>query len=64
MERVVTVFRSHQEAEAAERAWYRQLTPAERIKILLEIIERHVGAEDASAQRLERVARVIELSRS
>ncbi len=60
MERVVRVFQSHEEAEAADRAYYRSLTPQQRLEILLELIAR-ARPQDESAERLERVYRIVEL---
>jgi hypothetical protein len=64
MERVVRVFSSFDEAEQPDAAFYANLTPQERLDVLLELIERHRSALGPSAQRFERVHRVVELSRS
>ncbi len=58
MKKVVRVFRSRQEAEAADREYCRSLTPAERIDIQLELIQRY-REEHGIGERLERVARVV-----
>ncbi len=39
MEKVVQKFNSFEEAEAADRAFYKSLSPEERMQILLELIE-------------------------
>jgi hypothetical protein len=64
MERVVAKYRSHQEAENADREYYRRLSPAERLNLLLDLIEIGRKNADASSQRLERVCRVSQLERS
>jgi hypothetical protein len=58
MDRVVRRFSSFEEAEAAERTYYRSLTPNERIAILLELIASVTEALPEAEQRLERVCRV------
>jgi hypothetical protein len=55
VERVVQKFSSHSAAEDASRDYYRQLTPDERLGILLELVARSRDQTDASSQRLERV---------
>ena len=63
MERVGQVFRSFEEADRADDAYYASLTPEERLDILLDIIERYRSSLGEAAERFERVHRVIELSR-
>ena len=41
IERTVAKYSSFEEAEAADRAYYAQLTPTERLNILLELIQRY-----------------------
>jgi hypothetical protein len=60
MEKKVQKFSSFDEAEKAEREYYRSLTPQQRIEILLELIARY-RRNDESAERLERVYRIIKL---
>ena len=57
-------FSSHEDAKKAEREYYRRLTPAQRLEILLELIDRHRDKSDASSQRLERVYRIVKLPSS
>jgi len=64
MEAIVAKFASHDEAEQATLAYYRQLTPAQRIEILLEPIEAANAQTDAASQGLARVYRITRLSRS
>ena len=52
----VRVFRSFQEAEDADRAFYRSLTPEQRLDILLQLIAQH-----GPVQRLERVYKIVKL---
>ncbi|MBL8229275.1 MAG: hypothetical protein JNL98_12385 [Bryobacterales bacterium] len=62
MEKVVRVFHSWEEADAANRREWLSMTPEERVQIFLSLQQR--GFEDASQQRLERVYRVLELEQS
>jgi hypothetical protein len=63
MEKVVKISRSFEECDRADRAFYRSLTPLERLEILLELNRRWPANGDAEAsQRLERVYRIIKLS--
>lgn len=62
MEKVVRIFNSFEEADAAELDDYRRYTPEERVEILLEM-RRWMAPNDESAERLERVLRVTEFSR-
>lgn len=62
MDRVGKVFRSFDEADAADDQFYADLTPEERLDLLLELVERHRSDLGEAASRLERVHRVIELS--
>ena len=50
------VFRSFEEAEQADRDFYRSLTPEQRIEILLQLIAQH-----GPRARLERVFRISKL---
>jgi hypothetical protein len=63
MEREVAVYRSPEEAAEADRRYYRQLTPEQRIQILLKLIQQHREATGATSERLERVYRIVELPR-
>ncbi len=60
MEPVATVFSSFEEAEEADREFYRSLTPEQRMEMLCELLEFTWPEEDGSAPRLERVYRVLE----
>lgn len=40
MERVIAIYRSFEEADRADREYYRRLTPAQRLEILFELNER------------------------
>jgi hypothetical protein len=55
----VRVFRSFQEAEDADRAFYRSLTPEQRLDILLQLITQH-----GPVKRLERVYKIVKLEDS
>ncbi len=59
MEKVVKKFRSHRESEAAERAYYRSLTPQQRLDILLDLIAQ--GQPDETEQGFARVYRIVKL---
>lgn len=62
MERVAQIFRSFEDAEMADDQLYADLTPEERLDILLELVERHRSALGEAASRFERVHRVVALS--
>jgi hypothetical protein len=62
MEKIVRVFKSHEESDAATRQDLLNMTPEERVQAFLSIQQR--GIENASQQRLERVCRVIKLEQS
>lgn len=64
VERVVQIFRSFEDAEQADDQFYADLTPEERLDILLELVERHRRALGEAASRFERVHRVVELQDS
>jgi hypothetical protein len=55
MEKVVRKFKSHQEADQADRDYYLSLTPEERIRILMQLIEDFYGPQP----RLERVFKIV-----
>ncbi len=62
MEKVGRIFRSFEEAEEADRLFYASLTPQERIKIFLNLLElRTLIPQNGAAQGLERTARVSKL---
>lgn len=55
MEPILRKFRSHAEADAADRAYYQSLTPNERLRILCELNSRFFG----TAKGIEKVCRII-----
>ena len=57
MEREIRVFKSHAEAEAADREYYRSLTPEQRLDILLELIERGGGGTQSRCERVYRIVK-------
>jgi hypothetical protein len=62
MERVVQVFSSLADADSADEEYYANLSPSERVDILLDLIEQHRSSLGAAADRLERVCRIAQLS--
>jgi len=62
MERIVQIFGSFDAADQSDDQFYADLTPQERLDLLLELVARHRSALGESAERLERVHRVVELS--
>lgn len=62
MERVAQVFRTVDDAECADDQFYADLTPEARLEILLELVERQRSALGETAERFERVHRIVELS--
>ena len=59
MEIVARKFATFEEAEQADREYYRSLTPAERIAIMIDLIYPEGG--DAASARFERVYRIVKL---
>ncbi len=57
VDKTVKKFRSFDEAEKADRAFYKKLTGNQRLQILLELLDH------APDQRLERVSRITKLPR-
>lgn len=64
MEKVARVFDTLQAADAGDRAYYASLTPAERLDVLLDLIVHYRESVGETAERFERVHRVVELSES
>ena len=62
MEKVIRVFNSFSEADAADVAEDRGMTPEQRVAMVFELRERLYP--DAAQQGFARVCRVIELKRS
>ena len=62
MDRVVHVFRNFDDADEADDQFYADLTPEDRLAMLLELVERHRSALGEAASRFERVHRIVELS--
>ncbi len=63
MKRVVQVFRSFEEAERANDAYYAALTPTERLQILAEINRAFWNDDDRPAEGFPRVCRIVERRR-
>lgn len=64
MEKVVRKFHSFEEADRADREYYRSLTPQQRLDLLLDLIARQRESLDEASQRFERVYRIIKLGES
>ena len=62
MERVVRIFRSFQEADAADALSRSALSPQQRVEIFFEIRKR--AQDNAAEPGLARVCRVLELEQS
>ncbi len=56
------VFNSFAESEKADRAYYRSLSPSQRLELLLELIQQWDSGE--TAKGFERVYRVVKLHES
>jgi hypothetical protein len=64
VEPVALKFASFDEADAADRAYYRQLRPEERLAIMLDLIFPETNGPEgsnAASERLERVYRITQL---
>jgi hypothetical protein len=63
MERVVTIHRSFEDSDRADREYYRRLTPEQRLEILFELNERmDWGRDGKAAERLPRFYRILKRS--
>ncbi len=62
VEKIVRIFNSFEEADAADAREDLRLTPEQRIELLFELQER--AYSDATQQRFERVYRITELQGS
>jgi hypothetical protein len=62
MDRTVAKFSSHEEAEKANREYYRSLTPQQRLEILFELVAQAHPENDASIRQFERVCRIVKFS--
>lgn len=60
--KTVRIFGSWKEAEEADARWDAEMSPEERLRIVIELRDRR--HPDAAEQRLARVSRVIELEQS
>ena len=63
MQPAVAKYRTHQEAEAATLAYYRRLSPADRLEVLFRLRALALKEDDASSERLARVYRIVQLPR-
>lgn len=63
MNKTVRTFNSHAEADAADREYYRGLTPLERLEVLFALVDRQLKEYDEASRRLQRVYRIIERPR-
>ncbi len=61
MERVAAEFRSQEDAAKADALYYRQLTPQQRLQILMQLIEQAHPDLHAPGQGLQRVYRIVKL---
>ena len=57
MDRVVTIFESHADAERADRTALAAMTPEARLDLLLEMVRRYREGLGEAASRFERVCR-------
>jgi hypothetical protein len=60
-EKRVAVYESHAESDRADQAFYRSLSPQERLDLLLTLIARHAESIGVDLERLVRVHRIVEL---
>ena len=61
MERVARIFKSHAEADSADREFYRRLTPQQRVDILLELVAMHLEDTGEAGQEFRQVWRIVRL---
>lgn len=62
VEKTIRVFKSFEEAESADKEYYRSLSPAERVEILLILRDQYSPYDDELTKGFERVCRIIEFS--
>ena len=62
MEKHIVIHRGFEDSDRADRDYYRRLTPQERLSILLQLNRQWAGKSDGTADRLERVYRIIKFS--
>ena len=62
MERVVRKFSSFEEADKADREYYRSLTPQQRLEMTFELSSRLRESTGEDTQRLARVYRIVKLA--
>jgi hypothetical protein len=62
--KVVRVFASHAEAERHEEAWWRALSPEQRLDAAWQCVQEYLWLKNEPEQRLRRVHRVLERKRS
>jgi hypothetical protein len=63
MEKVIRVFNSFDDAEAADREYYRNLTPEQRLRVLFNIVAEDEAGKDGTQKGFQRVCRVTERRR-
>ena len=61
MKRIVRKFTSFRDSERADRDYYLNLTPEQRIEILLELVARYREDHHDASEGFKRVYRVVEL---
>ena len=64
MEKVAQVFQSPEEADRTEDEYYKNLSPNERVDLLLQLVNQYQTAFDGSSKGFERVFRVTTLEES
>jgi len=62
MEKTIQVFNSFEEAEKADKEYYRSLTPAQRIEMLLILRDQYRPYSNELTEGFKRVYRVIKRS--
>jgi len=55
-------FDDHEAPDAADRTYYRSLTPEERVELVLELTRQYREALDEASDRFERVCCITRLS--
>ena len=60
VKRTIQVFKSFADAEKADKAYYRSLTPNQRLEMLLELIDQNAPrTPDGSREEFKQVIRVV-----
>jgi len=64
VDRTARIFTNFEDAERADEDYYASLSPNERVEVLLAIVEQYRSSLGESAERFERVCRIVKREQS